>query len=285
MKNILLLLIFISIVSLAQTAAIYEEAWQHQSPNMAGLDKLAEAQADSIAPDSTGMRQWSSYALSQEMVPGWNVGNSLEAFGGETAWGNPKITQRLIVSVKAAGFRAIRIPVAWSNNMNTSTFAIDAALMTRVEEVVNYVLRDSMYAIINIHWDGGWMQPTYAQQAYVNNRLAIIWRQIAVHFRNYDDHLLFAGTKFKPSEFSLMQNYPNPFNPSTTITFSLPAKSKVSLNVFDVAGREIAAIVSQELPAGTYSRQWDAADLSSVIYFYRLLAGSFCETKRFILLR
>ncbi len=151
-------------------------------------------QTDSIAPDHTGMRNLTSVELAKEMVPGWNVGNSLEAIGGETAWGNPKITQRLIDSVKATGFRSIRIPVAWSKFSNDSTFAIDTTWMNRVEEVVNYVLKDSMYAIINEHWDGGWQQPTYADSAYVNHRLAAMWKQIAIHFRDYGDHLLFAGT-------------------------------------------------------------------------------------------
>ena len=75
--------------------------------------------ADSIPPDQTGMRDLTSVELAKEMVPGWNVGNSLEAIGGETAWGNPKITQRLIDSVKAAGFKTVRIPVAWSNGMDS----------------------------------------------------------------------------------------------------------------------------------------------------------------------
>lgn len=66
--------------------------------------------------------------------------------------------------------------------------------MNRVEEVVNYALNADMYVIMNIHWDGGWMQPTYAQQTYVNNRLSIMWNQIATRFRNYDHRLLFAGT-------------------------------------------------------------------------------------------
>src|SRR3990172_6121572 len=115
--------------------------------------------ADSIPPDQTGMRDLTSVELAKEMVPGWNVGNSLEAIGGETAWGNPQITQEFIDAVKAAGFKTVRIPVAWSNGMDPSTFAIAPALLSRVEEVVNYVLNDNMYAIINIHWDGGWMQP------------------------------------------------------------------------------------------------------------------------------
>ena len=398
--------------------------------------------------------------------------------------------------------------------------------MNRVEEVVNYVLKDSMYAIMNEHWDGGWMQPTAAQQAYVNNRLAVMWKQIAIHFRDYGDHLVFAGmnevmvtndystpkpeyyaahnsycqtfvttvrstggrnmyrhlavqgfntnidntvngfiipidvtqsrlivevhyydpynftlntgsgyttqwgnnatiktdtwaneswadgqfqkmktnyidkgygvilgeygvvarlnlgsdalnalfAKYRryymqyitrslerhglvpfwwdagstdnngmgifnrstgapaysniikaivdtndinstgtgvgmlhlnpdPSMVSLAQNYPNPFNPSTTISFSLPSKSLVSLKVFDSLGREVKTIASEEMPAGSYTRKWDAAGFPSGIYFYRLSvvpssprdlgmikgqdgqAGSFSQTKKVVLLK
>jgi endoglucanase len=507
MKHILFMLLFVQTVSSSQTAIIYEKAYQHKSGDITQVNQYSGILADSIPPDQTGMRNLTSVELAKEMVPGWNVGNTLEAIGGETAWGNPKVTQRLIDSLKATGFHAIRIPVAWSNFMDTSihTFKIDSALMARVEEVVNYVLNDSMYAIINEHWDGGWMQPTSTQQAYVNNRLALMWKQIAIRFRDYDDHLIFAGmnevmvngdygtpkpayyaahnsycqtfvrivrstggrnvyrhlavqgfntnigytlsgfiiptdvtqnrlmievhyydpynftintgtgyttqwgnnatiktdtwanesyadgqfqsmkTKFidkgyavilgeygviarltlgsdalnasfagyrryyvqyitrsleryglvpfwwdagstdnngtgifnrstgaqaypdiikaivdttsdgtsvgmlqlfpNPATFSLIQNYPNPFNPSTTISFSLPSKSIVSLKVFDLTGKEIATIVSQELSAGTYSRQWYAANISSGIYFFQLQAGTYTETKKIVLLR
>jgi len=88
-----------------------------------------------------------------------------------------------------------------------------------------------------------------------------------------------------PTGFSLCQNYPNPFNPSTSISFSLPSRLFVSLKVFDLIGREVATIVSEEMSAGTYSRQWNAANMSSGIYFYRLQAGSFTETKRLVLLK
>jgi endoglucanase len=125
---------------------------------------------------------------------GWNVGNSLDAVGGETNWGNPMITQQLINSVKAAGFKTIRLPVAWSQFSDSNNFVIQSAWMNRVETVVNYALNADMYVIINMHWDGGWMQPTYAQQTYVNNRMSIMWNQIATRFRNYDHRLLFAGT-------------------------------------------------------------------------------------------
>ncbi|MDI6766339.1 MAG: YCF48-related protein [Bacteroidota bacterium] len=101
-----------------------------------------------------------------------------------------------------------------------------------------------------------------------------------------------------PSDFLLFQNYPNPFNPSTIISFSIPSKSFVSLKIFDILGREVAAVVSEELPAGSYSRQWNAVGMTSGVYFYRLLARDpslrspngqagqvFISTKKFILMK
>lgn len=88
-----------------------------------------------------------------------------------------------------------------------------------------------------------------------------------------------------PGRFSLSQNYPNPFNPATTISFSIPSKSFVSLKVFDALGREISTLVSEELTAGKYAQQWNAAGLASGIYFYRLQAGTFVETKKLLLVR
>lgn len=147
-----------------------------------------------IPADQTDMRNISSLELAAEMGIGWNLGNSLEAIGGETAWGNPKTTKSFIDEVKAAGFNSIRIPVAWSKFSNAENFTLDPAWMARVQEVVDYVIDNNMYALMNIHWDEGWMQPTYAQQEYVNDRLEKMWIQIALNFRDYDDHLLFAGT-------------------------------------------------------------------------------------------
>jgi hypothetical protein len=84
---------------------------------------------------------------------------------------------------------------------------------------------------------------------------------------------------------SLNQNYPNPFNPSTTFSFSLQSRSFVSLKVFDLLGREVAAIASEELSAGNYTRQWNASRLPSGVYFYRLQTGSSVETKKLVLLK
>lgn len=89
----------------------------------------------------------------------------------------------------------------------------------------------------------------------------------------------------KAANYSLSQNYPNPFNPSTNIGFNLPSKAFVLLKVYDILGREVATLMNEELSAGSYTRQWNAANMPSGIYFYRLQAGSYGETKKLILLR
>lgn len=88
-----------------------------------------------------------------------------------------------------------------------------------------------------------------------------------------------------PMNYILYQNYPNPFNLGTMITFSIASKSFVFLKVYDILGREVSTLVSEELPAGTYSRQWSAVDLPSGVYFYRLQAGWFTDTRKLILQR
>lgn len=87
------------------------------------------------------------------------------------------------------------------------------------------------------------------------------------------------------NKFSLEQNYPNPFNPSTNIKYRLSGISNVSLKVYDVLGKEVATLVNEEKPAGSYEVKFDATGLSSGIYFYKLQAGSLIETKKMILLR
>ena len=86
-------------------------------------------------------------------------------------------------------------------------------------------------------------------------------------------------------EFSLEQNYPNPFNPTTSIQYAIGSRQFVTLKVYDVLGNTVATLVNEEKPAGTYEVKFDASNLSSGIYFYKLQAGSFIKTKKMILLR
>jgi hypothetical protein len=88
-----------------------------------------------------------------------------------------------------------------------------------------------------------------------------------------------------PEKYSLNQNFPNPFNPSTNISYQLPFSGQVALKIYDVLGKEVATLVNEEKPAGSYQVNWNASNLSSGIYFYRLHTGSFVETKKMILLK
>ena len=88
-----------------------------------------------------------------------------------------------------------------------------------------------------------------------------------------------------PTNFTLSQNYPNPFNPNTTIEYSIPKRSHVTIKVYDLLGREIATLINEEKPAGNYSVNFDGSDLSSGIYFYRLTASEFNQTKKLILIK
>ena len=88
-----------------------------------------------------------------------------------------------------------------------------------------------------------------------------------------------------PTELTLYQNYPNPFNPSTTIKYQLPVSSKVTLKVYDVLGNKVITLLNEEKEAGTYEVMFDAGNYSSGVYFYRIQAGSFVETKKTVLMK
>lgn len=149
------------------------------------------------AADATGMAS-DAMTLAGKMIIGWNLGNTLEASGSETSWGNPVTTQAMIDMVKEAGFNAVRIPCNWMNGYvdDTENCQIKTTWLARVKEVVDYCVGRDMYAIINIHWDGGWLEnhPLYSMQAEINRKQSILWNQIATYFRDYDEKLLFAGT-------------------------------------------------------------------------------------------
>jgi endoglucanase len=137
-----------------------------------------------------------------EMAPGINLGNTLEAVNQngqpfstsqETYWGNPVVNQAIFDGYKAAGFKSVRIPVAWTEYADAQG-NIAPFWMTRVKQVVDMARKSGLYVIINIHWDGGWIQAKTSVQDAVNAKLNNFWTQIATAFQGYDDHVLFAGT-------------------------------------------------------------------------------------------
>ncbi|MGF7076082.1 cellulase family glycosylhydrolase [Mucilaginibacter sp. 3215] len=147
-----------------------------------------------LAPDQAGVTSTAAQ-LAAKFQLGWNIGNSLEAIGGETYWGNPVVTQALIDEVKKAGFTAVRIPCAWDQYSDQSTGQIQQSWLNRVQQVVQYCVNDGLYVILNIHWDGGWLENncTTAAQAAVNAKQKAFWEQIATQMRGFDEHVIFAS--------------------------------------------------------------------------------------------
>jgi len=158
-----------------------------------------------FSANSADMRDITTMALVRDMGLGINLGNTFESTGDwiggstvndyETAWGSPTITKAMIDGCAAAGFKTVRIPVAWSNLMTGKqtggTYTISPALLNRVEEVVNWVLENNMYAIVNIHWDGGWWENFPTDSAGCMDRYTKMWTQISAKFKDHSDYLVF----------------------------------------------------------------------------------------------
>jgi endoglucanase len=142
----------------------------------------------------------SSMEIVRLMGLGWNLGNTLEACGDwirgskvsdfETAWGSPETTKEMIDKIKIAGFNSVRIPVAWSNLMEDD-YTISPFLLRRVKEIVDWVLANNMFALVNIHWDGGWWSKFPTEYEECMRKYTRIWTQISEYFKDYPLLLIF----------------------------------------------------------------------------------------------
>ncbi len=148
----------------------------------------------SIPADAIGMSSTAT-VLAKKIKIGLNIGNTMEATGGETGWGNPLITNDLIKAIKLNGFNAIRLPVAWNQYADQTSSIIKSSWLARVKQVVQYCVDNDMYVIVNIHWDGGWLENncTEAKKVENNAKQKAFWEQIAVTLRDFDEHVLFAS--------------------------------------------------------------------------------------------
>jgi len=162
-------------------------------------------------PVTTGNTKTASEAI-REMKIGWNLGNALDSTNYqkrylgeeksveyyETLWSNPKTTKAMIDEIKKAGFHSIRVPVTYYDHIDESG-KIDAHWLERVKEIVQYVLDNDMYCIINVHHDSGfyeggaWIVADYDKYQENAKNLSNLWTQIATEFKDYDYKLVFEG--------------------------------------------------------------------------------------------
>lgn len=162
----------------------------------------AQAPVQAQVPEAGAMPD--AAAMARQMGRGWNLGNNLEAMAPqqaprplaksqEAAWNNPKVDLGLFAKVKAAGFSTLRLPVAW-NQYADAQGVIAPFWLDRVAQVVDAARKAGLVVLLNAHWDGGWAVPSYAARDAVLARQAMLWRQIAARFADYDGGLLLAGS-------------------------------------------------------------------------------------------
>jgi endoglucanase len=168
---------------------------------VAGCGKNSDSKAKDTAKKWTELDQTQ---ITEAMGLGWNLGNQLEASSGglpsETCWGNPEVTKELIDTVKAQGFKTVRIPVSYLDMIGDGPdYKIDTDWLDRVQEVVDYVVNNDMFAIVNMHGDGyytvdhSWLlcAEDDDKQTEIKDKYGKVWTQIADRFKDYDQHLIF----------------------------------------------------------------------------------------------
>lgn len=149
---------------------------------------------ESYSEDSLVYRAESMNAMefTAAMQPGWNLGNTLDATGGETSWGNPKATPELIQKIKDEGFNSIRIPITWGHMMNEEN-VIDASYLARTKEVINYALDADLLVFVNIHHDSWqWLNAITPDENDANYlKFRAIWEQLAEAYKDYPRAVIF----------------------------------------------------------------------------------------------
>ncbi|MCH5325301.1 MAG: glycoside hydrolase family 5 protein [Eubacterium sp.] len=166
-----------------------------------GMTCLTGCETAEEAPEEEpAMRDMTTMEIVQDMGLGINLGNTMEACGAhfynvrdfEMLWGSAEITQEVIQGYADCGFGVLRIPVAWSNMMQDE-YTIHPDYLARVKQITNWALDSGMYAIVNIHWDGGWFEGFGYddQRDECMKKYTRIWEQLSEAFIDYNDKLMF----------------------------------------------------------------------------------------------
>jgi endoglucanase len=159
---------------------------------------MLAANAGAATPPTTSLDAWTA---AKQMGLGVNIGNTLEnTTRWETGWGNPLITKDYVRRLSELGFKTVRLPVAWDTYAKDGK--IDPAKMDRVAEVVDWILDAGLFCVVNIHWDGGWIDSSYKEKyartyatfsADAERKFPAYWTEIATRFADRGERLVFEG--------------------------------------------------------------------------------------------
>lgn len=161
-------------------------------------EEVNEQDSKNASDEPQKIRDIPSVDLVKEIKIGWNLGNTMDATGGndigsEVSWGNPYTTKGLIDAIKASGFNTLRVPTTWEKHLGPAPdYTIDALWLNRVQEIVDYGIANNMFVILNMHHEE-WHFPSYDNAEQAKEILTKVWKQIADRFENYNEYLIFEG--------------------------------------------------------------------------------------------
>lgn len=270
-----------------------------------------------ISPRNIVLKMVNSIKVSEDMGLNWiKVKSPLDS----TTVINSRSTDTLSV-ISASYARDLHLLIGmradnFYNSPYTTPFAFGGGLFHLIHYGDKWVISDSSFigrSIFSFESNGNDIYAATDTGVFRSTDFGSTWNDISVEMKNKYASSLFKSGNYLyantinglwkrplseitsvddwktggeiPNQFSLSQNYPNPFNPTTNIEFRIAKYGFVTLKVYDVLGRGVATLVNEEKPAGTYKISFDASEFASGVYFYRLRAGDFIETKKFVLLR
>ncbi len=189
--------------------------------------------------------------------------------------GAPEVVEFVSDTIFTIDIWALVLDEETSSDLLTYSFSTDSdSIFTSFDEATGML---TISAILEFGGEGNLIWSVIDSNESVEDTIRIIVEGAVI--------LSTDGDLTVPVKFVLYQNYPNPFNPSTVINYSIPKQSNVTLKVIDVLGKEVATLVNKQQKAGYYEVEWDVVNNSSGVYFYRIQAGDFVQTKKMVLMK
>lgn len=251
-----------------------------------------ESTQEQITVEYTGL----AGEIVNDINAGWNLGNTLDSFGEwiydysegtpenfETAWGNPVTTKKMIDDVKNAGFNVVRVPVTWTQHIDDENgYVVDEEWMNRVQEVVDYVIDNDMYCILNVHHDVGgdsWLKASESNIAQNSEKFKALWTQIANRFESYDTKLMFEGFN------EILDENNNWGYPGTAATSAVNTLNQMFVDTVRATGgnNENRALIVNTYAAGTngssqddFAVPSDTAENSLIVEMHYYDPGAYC---------